>query len=104
MALDLCLGVTYSMQLEHKVLGFLPIEPPVRYTPPVTEHMPLHSKSFCKNMFILKILKTTNNLPFVSQNCGLAQERGIVITKKKCSAQINSQLLKNQFESNIKTF
>ena len=24
--------------------------PPVRYAPPVTEHVPLHSKSLCKNM------------------------------------------------------
>ena len=27
-----------------------PPPPPVRYAPPVREHVPLHSKSLCKNM------------------------------------------------------
>ena len=31
-------------------MGSLPFVPPVRYARPVTEHVPLHSKSLCKNM------------------------------------------------------
>ena len=31
-------------------VGSFPFVPPVRYAPPVTEHVPLHSKSLCKNM------------------------------------------------------
>ena len=30
------------------ILGSSPFVPPVRYAPPVTEHVPLHSKSLCK--------------------------------------------------------
>ena len=31
-------------------MGSFPFVPPVRYAPPVTEHVPLHSKSVGKDM------------------------------------------------------
>ena len=37
----------YDFSVSSNVSMFLP---PVRYAPPVTDHVPLHSKSSCKNM------------------------------------------------------
>ena len=35
---------------EYKCFASFPFVLPVRYAPPVTEHVSLHSKSSCKNM------------------------------------------------------